>query len=68
MLVLSRKPGSSIVINSNIYITVLEVQGQRVRLGIDAPPDMSVHRHEIQGKPQTTGSIRFACQEIRRSL
>lgn len=50
MLVLSRKPGSSIVINSDIYITVLEVQGQRVRLGIDAPSNMSVHRHEIQQK------------------
>ena len=47
MLVLSRKKNESIIINDHITITVVEVRGDKVRLGIDAPKDVSVHRHEI---------------------
>ena len=47
MLVLTRKPGESIVIGNNIRITVLEMQGRQIRLGIEAPPEITVHRGEI---------------------
>ncbi|MDH5761428.1 MAG: carbon storage regulator CsrA [Nitrospinota bacterium] len=47
MLVLTRKIGESIAINDNIRITVLEVKGKTVRLGIEAPGDVKVHRQEI---------------------
>lgn len=47
MLVLSRKKNESIVINENIVITVVEVRGDKVRLGIQAPRDVSIHRNEV---------------------
>lgn len=47
MLVLSRKKNESIIINDNITITVVEIRGDKVRLGIDAPKDVTVHRQEV---------------------
>ena len=47
MLVLTRKAGECIVVGSDIRITVLEVQGRQIRLGIEAPSDISVHRGEV---------------------
>ena len=47
MLVLTRKAGEGIVIGSDIRVTVLELQGRQVRLGIEAPSDVSVHRGEV---------------------
>ncbi len=47
MLVLSRKSNESIVINNNITITVVEIRGDKVRLGIVAPKDVPVHRQEV---------------------
>jgi carbon storage regulator len=47
MLVLSRKKSESIVINDDVVITVIEVRGDKVRLGIQAPRDVPVHRMEV---------------------
>lgn len=47
MLVLSRKKNESIVINDNIFIVVVEIRGDKVRLGIDAPKEVPVHRREV---------------------
>jgi carbon storage regulator len=47
MLVLSRKRDERIVIGGNIVITVIEVRGDKVRLGIEAPVDVPVHRQEV---------------------
>jgi carbon storage regulator len=47
MLVLTRKKNESIVISENIVVMVIEVRGDRVRLGIDAPKEVSVYRHEL---------------------
>lgn len=47
MLVLSRKKNEKIVINESIVITVVDVRGDRVRIGIDAPRDVPIHRQEI---------------------
>lgn len=50
MLVLSRKEDDKIIINENIIITVVELQGGRVKVGIDAPADIEIHREEIYHK------------------
>jgi len=50
MLVLSRKPNQSIVIGDNIVVKIIEVSGRIVRLGIEAPFDVVVHREEIYEK------------------
>lgn len=47
MLVLSRKTGQRLIIGSNIQVTVLSVRGDKVRLGIQAPEYVSVHRQEV---------------------
>ena len=47
MLVLTRKPNESIIVNDNIVVTVLEVIGQKVRLGIKAPASVSIWRKEL---------------------
>ncbi|MGL4552333.1 MAG: carbon storage regulator CsrA [Gemmataceae bacterium] len=47
MLVLSRKKNESIVINNDITVTVVEIRGDKVRLGIVAPKDVPVHRQEV---------------------
>jgi carbon storage regulator len=58
MLVLSRKKNESIIICDNITVTVIEIRGDKVRLGIEAPKDVTVHRREVyeaihaQDRPQ----------------
>jgi carbon storage regulator len=47
MLVLSRKHGEAIVIGDGITVTVLAVEGGRVKLGVVAPPEVPIHREEI---------------------
>lgn len=47
MLVLSRKSNEAIVINDDIVITIVEIRGDKVRLGIVAPKDVPVHRQEV---------------------
>ncbi|MPV86261.1 carbon storage regulator CsrA [Ostreibacterium oceani] len=47
MLILTRRVGETIVINKDIRVTVLAAKGNQLRLGIDAPPEVEVHREEI---------------------
>ena len=47
MLVLTRRTNQSIVIGQDVTVTVLEIRGDQVRLGIRAPRDVSVHREEV---------------------
>ena len=47
MLILTRKVNESLIVGDNITITVLGVKGNQVRIGVDAPKDVSVHRQEI---------------------
>lgn len=47
MLVLSRKKNESIVINDDITIVVVEIRGDKVRLGVEAPKEVPVHRREV---------------------
>jgi carbon storage regulator len=47
MLVLSRQRDESIIIGDNVVVTIVDVRGDRVRLGIEAPREVSVHRREV---------------------
>ena len=64
MLVLSRKKNESIVINDDITVTVVEIRGDKVRLGIVAPKEIPVHRQEvhdaIHGNGATNGKAPLA--------
>ncbi|MEO6811089.1 MAG: carbon storage regulator CsrA [Isosphaeraceae bacterium] len=60
MLVLSRKKNESIIINDHITITVVEIRGDKVRLGIDAPKDVAVHRREVYEAIQSQLRVRDA--------
>ena len=48
MLVLTRKKGEAIVIAGEITVTVLEIRGDKIRLGVEAPKDIEVNREEVQ--------------------
>ncbi len=54
MLILSRKIGEAIIIGDNVSVTVLSCAGRTIRLGIDAPKEISVHREEIYNRLQRT--------------
>ncbi len=67
MLVLSRQRDESIFIGDNIKITVVDIRGDKVRLGIEAPSEIPVHRQEvyeaIQREQQRIGSITVEIQK-----
>lgn len=52
MLILTRKAGESIMIGDDITITLLGIRGGQIRLGFDAPPEISIHREEIYNRIQ----------------
>ena len=47
MLILTRRAGETLVISDDVTVTVLGVKGNQVRIGVDAPKDIEVHREEI---------------------
>lgn len=57
MLVLSRKKNESIVINDDITIVVVEIRGDKVRLGVEAPKEVPVHRREVFDAIQRNESV-----------
>jgi len=77
VLVLSRRSQESIRIGDNIVVTVLEVRGDHVRLGIDAPNDVQVHRQEVYDAIQeanlsaaspSAGAVAASSDALRRLL
>ena len=75
MLVLTRKLGETIRIGDQIKVTVLEVRAGQVKLGIEAPTEIKVHREEVYARIQAEnrragktdpGSVRGTAQELRQ--
>jgi carbon storage regulator len=52
MLVLSRKPGESVVIDGRIKVKIVRLDGDVVKIGIEAPPDVPIHRQEVYDEIQ----------------
>ncbi|KZE77893.1 carbon storage regulator [Paenibacillus elgii] len=70
MLVLSRKKGQSIMINGNIEIYVVSIEGEQIKLGINAPSDIKVYRKElleaIEASNKEATSVKFDINEIKK--
>ena len=64
MLILTRRLGETLVIGDDVYVTVLGVRGNQVRLGINAPKDVTVHREEIYNRIQQEKAIAAAVSQI----
>ncbi|GIX03930.1 MAG: carbon storage regulator [Planctomycetaceae bacterium] len=56
MLVITRRKNESVIINDVIVITVVEIRGDKVRLGIEAPREVPIHRREVYEAIQRAGS------------
>jgi carbon storage regulator len=63
MLVLRRKTGESIILDGVISISVLAVEGERVKIGINAPPDITIVREELL-KAAATTTASTACDDV----
>ncbi|MFO0957125.1 MAG: carbon storage regulator CsrA [Isosphaeraceae bacterium] len=71
MLVLTRKVGERIMIGESIVLTVVRIQGDKIRLGIDAPQEVTIHREEIRERqhppaPTTPLAVPAPLERIRR--
>ncbi|MDX1405641.1 MAG: carbon storage regulator CsrA [Woeseiaceae bacterium] len=62
MLILTRRAGETVMVGSDITITVLGVKGNQVRIGINAPKDVAVHREEIYERIQSEKSAKSGDQ------
>ena len=56
MLILTRRVDEALVIGENITVTILSVKGNQVRIGVDAPRDVTVHREELAQKHDSLDS------------
>jgi carbon storage regulator len=64
MLILSRKPGESIVIDGRIKVTIVRVEGEAVKVGIEAPAQVPVHRQEVYEEIQRSNQQAIMRQSV----
>jgi carbon storage regulator len=64
MLILSRKPGESIVIDGRIKVTIVRVEGEAVKVGIEAPAQVPVHRQEVYDEIQRSNQQALMRQNV----
>jgi carbon storage regulator len=64
MLVLSRKTGEQLLIGRNVLVTVLKVQGNRVKLGVSGPPEVPIMREELRDRVEALAANH--CEEAAR--
>ena len=64
MLALSRKEGESIMVGSDIEITVLEVKGEQIKIGISAPKEVPVYRKEVYVQIQEANKTAFESENL----
>lgn len=63
MLILTRRLDESIIINNDIKVTILGIKGNQIRIGIEAPKDITIHREEIQNKINAANERIIHCLE-----
>ena len=64
MLALTRKKGESLVVNNNIEITVLEIRGDQVKIGIAAPREVPIYRKEVYEQIQEENKAAFNAEDL----
>jgi carbon storage regulator len=64
MLILSRKPGESIVIDGRIHVKIVRVEGEVVKVGVEAPADVPVHRKEVYDEIQRSNQQALTRQSV----
>ncbi len=64
MLTLSRKKGESLVVNNNIEITVLDIRGDQIKIGISAPKEVPIYRKEIYLEIQKANSTSVSAEQV----
>ena len=67
MLVLSRQRDESIVIGDNVVITIVDIRGDKVRVGVEAPSEVPVHRREVYEAIHEERRGKCPCQDARAS-
>ena len=70
MLALTRKKGEALVVNNNIEITILEIRGDQIKIGITAPKDVPIYRKEVylQIQEENKAAISVDSTEILKNL
>lgn len=68
MLVLTRRPGESIVIGNDIVVTIVEIKGGQVRVGVKAPREIQVHREEIYAQVRQENIAAVASADSARRI
>lgn len=64
MLILSRKSGESIVIDGRIKVTIIRVEGEAIKVGIEAPAEVQVHRQEVYEEMQKSNQLAITRQKV----
>ena len=64
MLALTRKKGEALMVNNNVEITILEVRGEQVKIGISAPKDVPIYRKEVYLQIQEENKASFSPESL----